>query len=193
MAALSLRTSPPGRYNVNAQRQGYALARTTTGAVASISVEVAAGETKSGIEIRLTPLAVISGMVTDADGEPVPNVQVRLLRYAFAQGRLALTNTTQGNSDDRGMFRLSNLQPGRYYLSASPAGVGVAFNEIRGRSAQELNLPTYYPNAAEPRGAVALTVDSAELSNVNIRMLRGSVYSIKGISSVRMALLFPVK
>ena len=169
----------PGRYNVNAQRTGYAPMRTSTGGVTPVTVELAAGATKSGVEVRLTPLAIISGMVTDADGDPVPGAQVRLMKYSFSS-RLTLTNSSAGNSDDRGMFRLSGVQPGRYYLSALPPGTPANQNEIRGRSAQELNLPTFYPNAADVRGAVALSVDSAEISNLNIRMLRGGLYSIKG-------------
>ena len=169
----------PGRYNANAQRTGYAPVRTSTGAVTPVTVEIAAGETKSGIEIRLTPLAIISGMVTDADGDPVPGAQIRLMKYAFSS-RLTLTNSSGGNSDDRGMFRLPSVQPGRYYLSALPPGAPANQNEIRGRSAREVNLPTFYPNAADVRGAVALSVDSAEVSNLNIRMLRGGLYSIKG-------------
>jgi hypothetical protein len=170
----------PGRYSATAQRVGYTPTRSRNGAIPPVAFELAAGETKSGIEIRLSPLAVISGMVTDADGDAVPGTQIRVLRYSFSQGHLTLANTSIGNSDDRGMFRIGNVPPGRYYVAATAQGITATVNEIRGPSAQAMNLPTYYPNAADPRGAVAFNVDADEVSNINIRLLRGALYSIKG-------------
>jgi sarcosine oxidase gamma subunit len=170
----------PGRYTATAQRPGFTPARNSAGGTAQLVVEVAAGETKSGVEIRLTPLGVVSGTVTDSDGDPVPSAQVRLVRYAYAQGRLILRSAMTGNGDDRGMFRLLNVQPGRYYVSAS-GGLGTPTqNEIRGLSAREGNLPTYYPNAPDLRGAIPITVGPAEVGNLNLRLRRGATYSIRG-------------
>ncbi|MEO5922901.1 MAG: carboxypeptidase-like regulatory domain-containing protein [Bryobacteraceae bacterium] len=170
----------PGRYNASAQRIGYALTRTNAGVAVSSIFDVAAGETKSGIEIRLTPLAVLTGIVTDADGDPAPGAQVRLLRYAFNQGHAALTTSSATNADDRGGFRLPSVQPGRYYLMASPAANPLVGNEIRGRSAQEMSLPTYYPSATDVRGAVTINAASTEIGNLTVRLRRGGLYSIRG-------------
>jgi hypothetical protein len=143
-------------------------------------VDVAAGETKTGIDIVLTPLIAVSGTITDADGDPAPGTQVSLMRYTFSQGRMALVANSAGDTDDRGMFRFSNTQPGRYYLLASPRVSAAVAGEIRGRSAQLGSLPTYYPNSPELRGAVAITVGSTEVSNLNIRLRRGGTFSIAG-------------
>lgn len=65
---------------------------------------------------------VISGTVFGADGEPMPRVQVGAWRYQISStGRRFLQN--QGAStDDRGMYRLANLQPGDYLVGATPNG-----------------------------------------------------------------------
>ncbi len=170
----------PGKYTTSAQRNGYTPTRNPAGGIPVVNFEVAAGETKSGIELRLTPLAVVSGMVTDADGEPLSGVLVALMRYTFNQGKLTLgINPAALNTDDRGAFRLPNVPPGRYYVQAS-SSVSTTFNEIRGRSALEMNLPTYYPSSLDARGAVAIDVGSTEVPNVRVRMQRGRTYSIHG-------------
>jgi len=170
----------PGKYTTSAQRNGFTPTRNETGGTAVVNFEVAAGETKSGIELRLTPLGVVSGTVTDADGEPLSGVLVALMRYTFSQGKLTLgINPAALNTDDRGALRIPNVQPGRYYVQASSA-VSTTFNEIRGRSALEMNLPTYYPGSPDASGAVAIDVGSAEVPNVRIRMRRGRTFSIYG-------------
>ncbi len=123
----------PGRYTAIAQRPGYAPSANAAGTVPLLYVEVAAGETTTGVELHLTPLATISGTVTDADGDPAFSAQVHLIRFAFNQGRSLFNLRSSTNVDDRGMFRLPNVLPGRYYLLASSSSQAlVAPNEIRG-------------------------------------------------------------
>ncbi len=170
----------PGRYTASAQRPGFIAARNSSGATVPIPVDVVAGATKTSVDLLLTPLAALSGTITDADGDPAPGSQVSLMRYTFAQGRTVLINSSSGITDDRGIFRFPNTQPGRYYLLASPRILPRVAGEIRGRSALQGSLPTYYPNSADARGAVAITVDSTEVSNLNIRLRSGGTFSIAG-------------
>jgi hypothetical protein len=76
----------------------------------------------SGIVVSLTPVAVISGRVVDADGDPISGATVRAVAYAYVEGRRQLRMARSTTSDDRGQYRLFDLTPGRYFIQASRAG-----------------------------------------------------------------------
>jgi hypothetical protein len=98
---------------------------------------------------------------------------------------MRLQNILSMPTDDRGQFRSINLAPGRYFVMATaPAArmIGTNPNEIRGRSALEVNLPTFHPGSTDSRGAVLVNAKSGtEASNVDIRMRRGRTYSARGV------------
>ena len=171
---------PAGTYSINAQCPGYSVPNSM--ALRPVPVVVASGETRGGVEVKLVPFAVVSGIVTDADGDPVAGVMVRLLRPSYNQGRMTFQPSSTASTDDRGQFRLSNVTEGRYYLvvngnATSPAG---AVNEIRGRSALESNQTTYYPNSPTIEGAAKLDVKPGALESLQVRLRRGVNSSIKG-------------
>jgi hypothetical protein len=94
----------------------------------------------------------ITGRVFDDRGEPAVSVEVRAIRVATAGSRRRYTaGGLRGTTDDRGVYRLSNLVPGSYavvapatvatvpdsfvtsYLTAMNAGTRPAFEELRRR------------------------------------------------------------
>jgi hypothetical protein len=99
----------------------------------------------SGIVVSLTPVAVISGRVVDPDGDPISGVTVRAMAYAYVEGRRQLRIARSTASDDRGLYRLFDLTPGRYFIQASRAG-GSPGNRVFG----------YHPAASEIEGAAAV-------------------------------------
>jgi hypothetical protein len=68
------------------------------------------GTTKDGMMPTLTPEAVISGRVTDPDGEPAVRVFVR----AYSGEKLA----AEARTNDLGEYRLFGLASGAYVISA---------------------------------------------------------------------------
>jgi protocatechuate 3,4-dioxygenase beta subunit len=72
------------------------------------------------VSLRMSRGAVISGMVTGPDGDPHPFAQVRAMRYVMTNGIKRLQQSGGTSSDDRGIYRLSGLQPGDYIISATP-------------------------------------------------------------------------
>lgn len=99
----------------------------------------------SGIVVTLTPVAVISGRVMDADGDPMSGVTVRAMEYGYVNGKRQLRMARLTSSDDRGQYRLFDMTPGRYYIQASRrAGSGGG------------QLFGYHPSAVEIAGAAAV-------------------------------------
>jgi protocatechuate 3,4-dioxygenase beta subunit len=63
---------------------------------------------------------VITGLVVGDDGQPAPNAQVAAWRYIMNSGVRRLAQTNGVTADDRGVYRLFNLQPGDYVVGATP-------------------------------------------------------------------------
>jgi protocatechuate 3,4-dioxygenase beta subunit len=128
----------------------------------------------------MTPQGVVSGRVTDANGDPIQSVQVALQRRAYQRGVRQLLTASSGSTNDQGEFRIANVAPGRYYIQATSRTDAILSN-ANGSQASTAAIPTFYPNATDPRGAAALDVAAGqELRGLEIQMRTGSVYSVSG-------------
>jgi protocatechuate 3,4-dioxygenase beta subunit len=166
----------PGAYQLQAERSGFvpqfygARLPNTSGT----PLTVREGDKLGGLEIRMVPQAVITGRVFDQDGDPVAGIEVRAYRYVYAGGQRQLrAEGTGGTTDDQGLFRISSLAPGRYYVRA----------DVRQTAPRaETSVTTYFPNALDVRSAAALDLTpGAEFGGVNVRLRRERVFSIRGI------------
>jgi hypothetical protein len=66
--------------------------------------------------IKLWKYASIAGTVADETGEPAVGIQVRALRKTMTAGKPRLTGFSSATTDDRGMYRVSQLTPGDYVV-----------------------------------------------------------------------------
>ena len=208
----------PGRYTLSADKNGFLAARygARTEDSPAVPLAFAAGVEKKDLEIKMTPQGVIIGRVIDQDGDPIANAQIAVARYGYDGGRRTLIPAGVGfaggganadpaaqaaaaqallggggqTTDDQGSFRIVNLAPGRYYVSADPRPnrgiMGMIAAQGRGgastpTAAGPANVATYYPNALEPRDASPVDVSAgSEVRGIDIRVRKESVYSIRG-------------
>ena len=108
-----------GNYALIGERTGYVRETLSTPGGQTRVLEVVSEKNTSGIELKLTPQSVIAGHVFDEDGDPVQSVNVEVWRYTYPRGQRQLSQTQNGSTNDLGEFRISNLAPGRYYVSAT--------------------------------------------------------------------------
>jgi hypothetical protein len=179
----------PGKYRLWAERTGYVRneygARGTNPMGAVISI--APGQEISKLEFRLQPHAVITGRVTDEDGEPLSHVQVQTMTYRFIQGKRQLVPSGSASTNDLGEYRIFGLPPGRFYLSATLRNSGMMFNAVDRTAGTrtpgpELGYaPTYYPGTTDPRSAVLIPVTSGKpVPSMDIRLARAATVRIRG-------------
>src|SRR5204863_3700861 len=111
---------PPGEYFVEATKNGYAPGTYGLRRAWGLSqlVSLGEGERLSDIKLRMWKYGVIAGTVMDEAGEPVVGVAVRALIKDVVAGRTRYGNlevipelVPSATTDDRGMFRLSQLMP----------------------------------------------------------------------------------
>ena len=133
-----------------------------------------------GDSVRLVLVrgGVITGVVTNALGEPIINVHVRATRIRDAKGKtqkLPVFASNEQSTDDRGIYRIYGLSPGTYLVSAGGGG---------GRFNQEFNpydsdVPTYAPSSTHDNAA-EVSVRAGEESTADIRYKGEPGYTISG-------------
>lgn len=119
-----LRGLPAGSYQLYARRAGYVEdlygASVSGGEGKPISLDE--GGRFVDATIRLWKLAAITGRVVDEAGEPVIGLQVRALKRTLVAGRWKFgeyySEIKYGSrTDDRGVYRITDLEPGDYIIS----------------------------------------------------------------------------
>jgi hypothetical protein len=123
------------------------------------------------LEIRMTPMAKISGRVLDGSGTPVAQAFVQVLG-----GRAGYDDTT----DAQGKFAFDEIPPGTYRLWArAPKG----FQPPQAQGGERMAwVPTFYPGVAEASGAARLDLEAgSEMWDQEIRLQSAPVHAIRGV------------
>jgi protocatechuate 3,4-dioxygenase beta subunit len=119
---------PPGRYDVSAIKAAYL--KTSFGMMrperTGTPVTLAVGEPMVSVTLRMWRGAVITGVVTDSRGRPLPTTVVAARRFQFVNGIRTLATATAGSTttDDRGIYRIFGLPPGEYAVLTPTVGFG---------------------------------------------------------------------
>jgi hypothetical protein len=116
---------PAGRFGVAATRSGYAEGSFGRRRPGGTGQQIALSETQrtADVVIRMWKHAALGGTVTDEAGEPVVALQVRVFANTLTGGRKRFMSFGGAVTDDRGVYRFSNLPPGEYKVVASPPPV----------------------------------------------------------------------
>jgi carboxypeptidase family protein len=203
---------PAGRYTVTVSKSGfvslsYGQRRPLQ---AGTPLQLGDGQQLKSVDFRLPRGSVIAGRVLDEDGDAMPGVSVRVMRYQYQQGERRLTPAGTAQTDDRGQYRVWGLMPGDYYVSAlarnfnpgagsrgsgrgSPppgtvdggfAGRGGFAGFFAGQNddpEQRAYAPTYFPGVASVNDAKPIALGlSQEILDVNFNMLLVRAVRITG-------------
>lgn len=158
---------PAGVYLLRAERDGYASYRHGEGVENGPGTPIVLGaDDEFSTQIRLRKLGVVTGRVTDENQVGLEDLPVHAYRQGETWQAVATTTT-----DDRGVYRLSGLKPGRYVIRTAARsladGVGL--------------LPTYYAQAARLGQARVLEVPlDQEVTGVDISPAPGRLGALSG-------------
>jgi Carboxypeptidase regulatory-like domain len=138
------------------------------------AVIVGKNETVENIDIVLERGGVITGKVTDADGNPVIEETVY---FSAASSSVRLPYFRNVRTDDRGIYRGYGIPPGKYTVSA-----GREPNTSIYSRRTEGHQRTYHPSTTDPTAATVVDVsDGGEATNVDITLSGPArVYSARG-------------
>jgi protocatechuate 3,4-dioxygenase beta subunit len=177
-----LRNLEPGRYQLIAQRNGFA--RQVFGERApgrgGTPLTIAAGQQMKDVVFRLVPTGALSGRISDSTGDPLPGITVQVLKSAYTEkGRRTFQIVAVGHTDDHGEYRVYSLAAGRYYMSADPAAIqgSPSDNDV----VEPGFVRAYYPGTTESSGASAIDLQpGAEVRAVDLTLRPQQLFNIRG-------------
>lgn len=186
---FSIDRLPPGKYLLTLERSGFikqAYGQRSADHAGAILV-LRAGQDMDDLIFRLQPTGVISGTVTDEDGEPLPHATVRAFTVTSVQGKTELKGGGSYSTNDLGEYRIFDLAPGHYFICASfealTPTVKSHVNPFDGRI-QQLEgayTPMYYPGVPRRDVASAITVKAGdEIPAIDVVLSPVQTYKVRG-------------
>lgn len=163
---------PAGSYDVTPGNQAFVVAGNNNSR--SRNIIVAENENVENINFTMVRGGVITGRITDADGRPVIQQQVRLIRAetdagSTPQARIA-SPAYSGTTDDRGIYRIFGLQAGNYKVATGRSNEMFTMMGMPGRSSYK---EVFYPDTPDSTKAKIIEVaEGSEASNIDIALGR---------------------
>lgn len=145
-----------------------------------------------GLTFSMVRGGVLGGVVTGADGEPVPNASVTVLRYAYVEGQRKLQSAGESQplipqTDDRGAYRVAGLDAGQYFVgvrvprTAEAGQPSTAINPNRATTGPFGGDLTLYPGTPLVRTATAIDLSAGEeRTGLDIHLPAESVTTVSG-------------
>lgn len=137
------------------------------------TVTLGDGEAVTGVTLELTLGGVMTGKLTDADGRPVAGEPIHVFVEKPGAGGSSILVSVSGQveSDDRGVYRVYGLSPGRYTVAAGLLSDRNSTWYGR-RTPYEL---AYYGGGSTPDGAKRVVVEpGTEARGVDLVVSRGT-------------------
>ncbi len=185
--SFCFRTVAPGAYFLTARKPGFlAFHYGAKNYLQSGSIVVPPqGSLSEDLVLALRLPGSIEGTVTDAEGDPIPDLNVVAIRQAWLNGSRVLSSIS-GTTDERGRYRISLLEPSKYFVYAEPRNRQA---EPRNREASSPspdpptlgNVRTYYPSASSLDTSIVLALAEGEaVQNADIRVIKARTFHVKG-------------
>jgi carboxypeptidase family protein len=168
----SLLTGPEGRFRfdsvplgaqrITVQKPGFFSEQQLSGG-SGLSGPIQVGPDMPLVTLKLVPEGVIFGRITDSNGEPVEELPVKAFYDGFEDGRRTMRQQFTALTNADGEFRIFELRPGTYYLSA-------------GRF-----TTTFYPGVRDVDFAAPIRVAPGQQMRVDLQIQPGAFYNISGV------------
>ena len=172
---------PPGAYRISVSRSGFISPRVQDATREPELLTLQPKQAIEGLVYRLAPASVISGRVVDEDNAPLAGVRIQCLAYAYRRNGRELLPVGFATTDDRGQYRLSGLNPGRYYMQASYTDPSSLLGPVRGAAAE--GYPSlYYPGVMDAAQAAEIAIpESEERASIDFKLAPTHVVHVQGL------------
>lgn len=169
----------PGRYMAMVEHPG--LVRSAS-SKRSAFILVQPGQDTTELVFYMQPAAVITGKVTDLDGDPMSNVAISALRVGSARRRMNSHDSGNAVTNDLGEFRIPDLRRGRYTITANPQQ-GLRAEHATSKDKTKENLiytTTYYPGTLDKQQSVAVEVHPGDETPISFGLLASPAFRVAG-------------
>ena len=170
-----------GRYMLSVTRTGFLMQSYGSRRPGYGGTPILLGENQqaTAIDLRLTPQAVITGHVVDEDGDPMPNIPIKLMRLVYVSGTRQWQQRGGTATSDIGEYRLAELEPGRY-LVGTQSRLPMATTEAPDKP-EMVYVATYYPRSTDENSASPIDVGpGGEIRAIDIHMVKAPAVRVRG-------------
>ncbi|MGZ8844094.1 MAG: carboxypeptidase regulatory-like domain-containing protein [Pyrinomonadaceae bacterium] len=160
----TLKNVPTGNYLIRATAPGYVSGKENNSLAMLRYVTVVGGKNVGPFNFDLLCEGVITGIVTDADGKPLPGIPITLINDVIPDSTPTYAENLR--TDDQGHYRIAGMPAGKYRVAAGHWPV------MRGTSRGEPGYRrVFFPNAADEAEArvIELSVGS-ELTGIDFNL-----------------------
>jgi len=179
----------PGRYRLYLEKTGLVEVN-GRGLKSDVNVfTVQAGQSVEDLLFRMLPTAIISGRITDEDGDPMSGV--RVIAQKKKPGKATRESAGTEATNDLGEYRLSGLFPGQYWIVAMPPPDFRDYEQQYEKSPQGDNqgdaqpdtryVTTYYPGSYDAIQASAVRLKAGDEMPINLTLVPARTYRVRGI------------
>jgi protocatechuate 3,4-dioxygenase beta subunit len=181
----------PGRYRIFFERTGFVEVN-GRGLKADVNVfTIQPGRSVEDLVFRMLPTAVVSGRITDEDGDPM--AEVRIIAQKKKPGKSGRESVGTVATNDLGEYRLAGLFPGQYWIAAMPAPDVRDYEQHQDKSSKgdaqndtqpdTRYLTTFYPGTHDGMQASVVTLKAGDEIPVNLTLVLSRTYRVRGIVS----------
>lgn len=174
----------PGKYSLTGEKRGFITASYDQHDSFSTAIVTGAGLDTEHLVLKLAPDAIITGRVLDEAGEPIRHAALQLYRVNHAEGMDQINVFRTAVTDDLGVYELTPLTPGTYYLAATakpwyavhpysqdPAGTRQDPDESNfDRSLDVAYSPTYYAGVTDSDSAQPIPIRGGERLQLDLHL-----------------------
>jgi hypothetical protein len=167
-----------GRYRLDVQKPGFA---PSADPLDPQALDVAAGQSITGLQVALKKAGVIAGRIVDAGGEPLAEVSVTALRRVETADPSGIEMPLgQAQTNDLGEFRIAGLAEGDYVLMAAPRPPA-PFGQASPAGGTAL-ASTYYAGTTDREAARVVAVASGQtVSGLQFSMIAAPAFQVSGV------------
>jgi Carboxypeptidase regulatory-like domain len=166
---------PTLSYYVNASMPAYTSPRREQGTNAPPTYRVG-----DSVTLTLVKGGVITGRVTNANGDPLIGIRVRAEMIMRARNGRRLANgwSIEKLTDDRGVYRIYGLPSGQYVVLAGGASSSYSSNNV---DPYDTDVPTFAPSATRDTASEISVRSGEEISGVDITYRGEQGHLISGV------------
>ncbi len=172
---------PGGQINITARKPGFFSQEELENQSFRFTRQfVTVGPDVSPAVLKLVPEGVIYGRITGDDGEPLEYLPVQLVVQRLENGRRIWQDRHGGMTNEDGEFRIAELQPGTYYLSAGP-GWNPASIASGSSNPAAFGFPVvYYPAGSDISSASPIPIVPGKRVEINFALSSQPCFRVAG-------------
>jgi hypothetical protein len=141
------------------------------------------GPGSSPLVLKLIPEAAIYGRISEENGEPIEGLPVALLEQSLQNGRKVWQQRFGGQTDEDGNFRIAELPPGSYFLSAGPSRNPLTVPPELSQPVAEGIPVVYYPFGSDLSAAAPISITPGKRMEISFAIPPQPLYRVSGTIS----------